>query len=171
MNQFHSIRSCFSLFCCLERWINKKRGTGLMIALSLAVTSVLPSNIFMYGVVNWNNWSASSKKKSMSTPWLVIKLPQLWLSFLFQSHQSESRNFMELVTRKLPNVIRSFTHNSWKQIDRQVKENWGSEWCSPCSPSGGSASASRIYHLLQPTTCHHTTLEWHLSCEHSFLSD
>lgn len=92
-------------------------------------------------------------------------------SFLISSHQSESRNFIEALTGKLPDVIWSFSHESWNQIDSQVKQSWVSEWCCPCLPSAVSASAGRIYHLLWPTTCHHTTLERHLSCEHSFLSD
>ena len=128
------------------------------------------SFFFFWGVINLNNWSASYKK-SMPTLWLFTRLPQLWLSFPFQSHQSESRSFMEPLTGKLPNVIWSFSHESGEQIDRQVKQSWVCEWCFPCLQSAQCASARRIYPLLWPTTCYHTTLEWSLSCELSFLTD
>ena len=59
----------------------------------------------------------------MSTPRLFATA--VTHSFLFQSHRSESRNFMEAVTGKLPNVIWSFSHESWKQIDRQVNRAEG----------------------------------------------
>lgn len=131
----------------------------------------LPSSIYFFSSKRHKLWSAMSKrkkkKKSMLTPWLFNKLPQP----VTHSVLPDGRKFMDPVTDKLPKVIWSFSHESCDQIDGQVKEGWGSDWCSPCSPSARSASASRLYHLLWSTTCHHTTLERQLGRRRSFLSD
>lgn len=155
--------SCHEYRClCCSRRMNER-------CVAVDKRGMCPPIFFFFFIQRHKLWSVMSKrkKKSMLTPWLFNKLPQP----LTHSVLPDGRNFMEPVTDKLPKVIWSFSHESCDQIDDQVKESWGSDWCSPCSPSARSASASRLYHLLWSATCHHTTLERQLGRQHSFLSD
>lgn len=95
--------------------------------LSQAVTSVFPSSIF-YKVSQAQTIDQCYQKKKINlTPWLLIKLPQLWLSFLLQFHQSESTNFMEPLTVEIAkcNLV-LFTWKLW--ADRYPGERELSSW-------------------------------------------
>lgn len=132
------------------------------------VTSPPASKNRLSCIINLSNWSVSppqKKNQSQSLDFLSNR-QSFWISFL-----CEIRNHIEAVHGKLPKVIRFCSRERPGQMDSQVRQTWGRDWCSPCSPSARSASSRELYHLLWSAMCHLAALEQHLSCEQSFLSD
>lgn len=96
----------FFFFAWLERWINKKKWQWMNDSLILGCDISFAFKSFFFV-------RCHPKKKINVNPLTFYQLAtSVTNSFLFQSHQSESRNFMEALTAKLPNVIWSFF--TWK---------------------------------------------------------
>lgn len=133
-----------------------------------SVTSPPTSKYLLSCIINLSNWFVSPPQKNNQSQSLdfLSNRQSFWISFL-----SEIRNHIEAVHGKLPKVIRFCSHERPGQMDSQGRQTWGSDWCSPCSPSARSASSRKLYHLLWSAMCHLATLERHLSREQSFLSD
>lgn len=121
---------------------------------------------FLSSNINVMNRSPSPPKENQFKSLDFWNNQSVWLSFL-----SEIGNHIEAAQGKLPKVIWSCSHERPGQMDGQVRRTWGSDWCSSRSLRARSASSHELYHLLWSAMCHLATLERHLRCEQSFLSD
>lgn len=147
-----------------DEWPKKNAGVD-----KWGVTSPPASQYLLSCIINLSNWSASpprpKKNQSQSLDFWSNR-QSFWIGFL-----SAIRNHIEAVHGKLPKVIRFCSHQRPGQMDSQVRQTWGSDWCSLCSPGARSASSHELHHLLWSAVCHLAALEPHLSREQSFLSD